>query len=110
MKPAPARMPLCLRAALLALSIAAMLTQVSRASAAADRAGSRLLAPPGMSAAVLPSERTGLIGFASPLPGPRVPGSGALLIAGLIGGWAIGRRRLSAMGSRSLDPHRSGHR
>jgi hypothetical protein len=40
------------------------------------------------------------------LPRPPAPGSWALLLAGLAGVWAIGRRRLSSIGDRSLRPDR----
>jgi hypothetical protein len=43
------------------------------------------------------------------LPRPPAPGSWALLLAGLAGVWAIGRRRVSSIGDRSLRPDRLPH-
>jgi hypothetical protein len=97
-------MPLRLRGALLALSIAAMATQVSGASAAPEMAGARPVPAAASAAAALSDEHAQLTGLASLLRGPQVSGSGALLVAGLLGVWAIGHRRVSAAGSRSLDP------
>ena len=103
MKPASARMSSRLRGALLALSMAAMATQVGGASAAVE-SGPRGVATLGAASVALSGERTQLAGLASPLPGTPVSGGWALLIAGLMGAWAIGHRRMSALGSRSLDP------
>ena len=106
MKPTRARTRLRLTGTLLALSIAAMATQVGGASAAPRMA----LEPPvgHVSAAIVPvpGERELLAWVASVLRGSPVPGSWALLIAGLTGVWGIGRRRISALGSGTLDPYR----
>jgi hypothetical protein len=40
---------------------------------------------------------------------PPTPGSWALLLAGLAGVWAIGRRRVSSIGDRSLRANRLPH-
>ena len=109
MKCSSARMPLRLRGALLALSLAAMTTQVSGASsgAAADHvAASRDRISVATLAVALPDGRAQLNGLARLSPGPPVSGGWGLLAAGLMGVWAIGRRRLSAPGGRSLDPRR----
>jgi hypothetical protein len=90
-----------LRGALLALSMAAMATQVGGASAAVE-SGQRAVAALGAASVALSGERTPLAGRASPLPGT---GGWALAVAGLLGACAIGHRRMSALGSRSLDPH-----
>ena len=92
-----------LRGALLALSMVALATQVSRASAAVEP-GPRGVAQLGTVSVALSAERTQLAGLATPLPGTPVSGGWALVIAGLMGTWAIGHRRMSARGSRSLDP------
>ena len=106
MKPKLARTRLRLIGTLLALSTAAVATQVSGASAT-PRIG---LEPPAahLSAALvaLPGERELLAWVTSVLRGSPVPGSWALLIAGLTGVWAIGRRRISALGGGTLDPFR----
>jgi hypothetical protein len=96
-------MPL-LRGALLALSIAVMASQVSSASAGQEASRPRPVTT-ARAATVAPSdERVGLPGLASLLRGPPVSESWALLLAGLTGVWAIGHRRMSVLGSRSLDP------
>src|SRR5579862_4925374 len=106
MKPTRTRTRLRLKATLLALSIVAMATQVASAPAA-PRTGPE---PPAahLSAAlvVLPGEPELLAWMRSVLRGSPVPGSWALLIAGLTGVWAIGRRRISALGNGTLDPYR----
>lgn len=109
MKPSRSRRPLRLKAALFALSIVAMTTQVGGATAPAG--GGELPAAQVRAAAAvpLPGERELLAWLAwltSVLRGPPVSGSWALLIAGISGVWAIGRRRMSAPGGRSLDPYR----
>ena len=105
MKPTPARMPLRPRGALVALSVAAMMTQVSRASAAPERVDSRPVTT--VAAAIVPPVGPAqLAALASLWRAPPVSGGWPLLVAGLIGVWAIGHRRLSAPESRSLDPHR----
>jgi hypothetical protein len=108
MKTTRARTPLRLRATLIALSIVAMATQVGGATAAAvdqPRAAK-------VSAATVipvPGERELLAWLArltDGLRGPPVSGGWALLLAGLTGVWAIGRRRLSPPGSLSLPRQR----
>lgn len=110
MKCSSARMPLRLRGALLALSLAAMTTQVSGASSGASAAdhvaASRDRISVATLAVALPGGRARLNGLASVSPGPPVSGGWGLLAAGLMGVWAIGRRRLSAPGGRSLDPRK----
>jgi hypothetical protein len=78
-----------------------MATQVSGASAAGKLAGSRPLAP--VATAAWPGKAV-LRGFASLVPSPPTSGGWTLLVAGLVGVWAIGQRRISAHGSHSLDP------
>jgi hypothetical protein len=103
MKPTRPRTPLRLRGTIFALSLAATATQVGGAAAAPREAG---LSPAvHLSASVLlPGERELL----ASLPVRHAPASGnwALLVAGFVGAWAIGRRRVSASGGRSLDPQR----
>lgn len=109
MKPSQARKPLRLKAMLFALSVAAMSTQVGGASSAAGVAGSAPVAQ--MSAAMpLLGERELLTWLASLLRAPPESGRWALVVAGLVGVCAIGLRRISASGSRSLDPYRLRHR
>jgi len=111
MKPVSIRMPPRMRGALLALAVGAMATQVSGASAAAQMGSARRVAPvAAVARAPLPAEHAQRSGLASLLRGPPVSGSWALLVAGLMGAWAIGQRRASTLGSRSLDAQRSGRR
>jgi hypothetical protein len=98
-------MPLRLRGALLALLMAAMATQVSGASASQEMGSARLVTAGGATGAALSVERAQLGGVAGLLRSPPVSGGWGLLVAGLIGVWAIGHRRMSVRGSRSLDPH-----
>jgi hypothetical protein len=106
MEPTRIRMPLRLRGALLALLMAAMATQVSGASAAQEMGSTRVVTAGGAAtAAVLPVTRAQLTALAGLLRGPPASGGWGLLAAGLIGVWAIGHRRMSVLGSRSLDPH-----
>ena len=104
MEPTRERMPLRLRGALLALSIAAMATQVSGASAAQEVDRPRPVTAAASAAAALSGEPAPLARLASLLRGPQVSGNWALLVAGFLGVFAIGHRRVSAPGSRSLDP------
>lgn len=104
MEPTRPRMPLRLRRALLVSSIAAMAT-VSGASAAQEMARARPVTTAGAAAPALSREPAQLTGPASPARGLQPSGSGALLLAGLLGVWTIGHRRLSVLGSRTLDPH-----
>jgi hypothetical protein len=104
MKPTSARMAPRLRGALLALSMAAMATQVGGASAAVE-SGPRGVVPLGAASVARSGERTALAGRASQLPGTPVSDGWGLLVASLLGAGAIGHRRMSALGSRSLDPH-----
>ena len=97
-----------IKAALFALSIAAMTTQVGGATAAAG-IGEPLAARVSAAAAIpLPGERE-LLGWLAWLArvsrAPPVLGSWALLLAGVAGVWAIGHRRMSAPGGHSLDPY-----
>jgi hypothetical protein len=105
MKPMRARTRLRLKGTLLALSIVAMATQVGGASAVARMA----LEPPvaHVSAAIVPvpGERELLAWITSLLRGSPAPESWALVIGGLTGVWAIGRRRISALGSGTVDPY-----
>jgi hypothetical protein len=105
--PQKSRRPLALKAALFALSIVAMTTQVGGATAApgvgapATHASATLIP--------LPDERELLAWLArltGALHGPPVSGSWALLIAGISGVWAIGRRRTASLRSHALDLHR----
>ena len=106
MKPTRTRTRLRLKGTLLAVSIVAMATQVAGAPEA-PRMGPE---PPAahLSAALvaLSGEPELLARIRSVLRESPVPGSWALLIAGLTGAWAIGRRRISALGSGTLDPYR----
>jgi len=101
------RRSLRLPTALLALSLAAMTTQVGGATASPG-----LGEPPAAQASVvaaalpIPGERELLAWLARVLPLPPESGNWALLIAGLTGAWAIGRRRMSSSGSRALDLRR----
>lgn len=104
MKSTRARTPLRLKGTLLALSIAAMATQVSGASAAQELAGSRPVTAAG-AATARSAEPAQPVSLASLLRGPRVSGDWALLIAGLLGVGVIGHRRMAGFGSRSLDLH-----
>jgi|SRR5215470_4054164 len=103
------RRPLRLKVALLALSLAAMTTQVGGATTAPGNGGP-LAAQASVAAAIpMPGERELLAWLARLTRVVRLkPESGnwALLIAGLTGAWAIGHRRRSAFGSRALDPYR----
>jgi hypothetical protein len=94
-----------LRGVLLAISLAAMTTQVSGASAAGEVVRSRLVTTGGAATAVLSDVRAQLTGLAGLLRDPPVSGGWGLLVAGLIGVWEIGYRRMSVLGSRSLDLH-----
>ena len=105
MNPTRSRRLLRLKGTIFALSLAAMASQVGGATAAPREAGARPAVH--LSASLpLPGARELLAGLASPVRHAPGSGSWALLIAGLTGAWAIGRRRVSAIGSRSLDPHR----
>jgi hypothetical protein len=100
------RRSLRLPTALLALSLAAMTTQVGGATASPG-----LGEPPAAQASVaaalpIPGERELLAWLTRALPSPPESGNWALLIAGLTGAWAIGRRRMSSSGSRALDLRR----
>jgi hypothetical protein len=104
MKPTRPRTPLRLRGTIFALSLAATATQVGGAAAAPRDA---VVSPAvHLSASLLPV--LGARELLAALPVRHAPASGnwALLVAGFVGAWAIGRRRVSASGSRSLDPQR----
>ncbi len=105
MEPSRARSVVRLRGALVVLSIAAMATQVSGASAAQELARPRPVTTAASAATARSAPPAQLTGLAGLLRDPQPSGSWALLVAGLLGIWAIGHRRLSALGSRSLDPH-----
>ncbi len=106
MKLSPSRRPLRLTAAMFALSLVAMTTQVGGATAPAGGGGRPAAQVRAAAAIPLPGERELLAWLTSVLRGPPVSGSWALLVAGISGVLAIGRRRMSAPGGRSLDPHR----
>ncbi|HEV2227953.1 MAG TPA: hypothetical protein VGR86_03280 [Steroidobacteraceae bacterium] len=106
MKPTRARTPVRLKGAILALSFTAMATQAGSAPHALRLAGAPPAAHVSAASAAVPGERELLAWLARVMVRPPVPGSWALLVAGLASAWAIARRRMSAGGSRSLDPHR----
>lgn len=106
MKPIRAHTRLRLKGAIFALSIAAMATQVGGASAVPGVAGEPPVAQLSAAIVPVPGERELLAWLTSVSRGSPVPGSWALLIAGLAGVWAIGRRRVSAIGNRTLIPYR----
>jgi hypothetical protein len=106
MKPTRPSTPWRLRGAIFALSIAAMATQAGRATVAPGVAGGPPVAHVSAASVSLPGGRELLAWLASELRGPPASGSWMLLLAGLTGVWAIGRRRVSALGSRTLHPHR----
>jgi hypothetical protein len=106
MKPARPRTPLPLKGMLFALSLASMATQAGSAplplgAAQAPRAAQAIAV-----SVPLPGGLEPPAAIATLLRGPPVSGSWALLFAGLTGILAIGRRRLSALGSLSFDPQR----
>lgn len=105
MKSTRAHSRLRLKGTLLALVVAAMASQVGGASAVPRMAGEP---PAQVSAAIVPvpGERELLAWVTSVLRGSPLPGSWALLLAGLAGVWAIGYRRVSALGNHTLMPHR----
>jgi hypothetical protein len=105
MKPTRAHARLRLKGTLLALSIAAMATQVGGASAAPRMTLEPPVAHLSTAVALMPGERELLAWITSVLRGSPVPGSWALLIAGLTGVWAIGRRRVAALGNGTLDSY-----
>jgi hypothetical protein len=106
MKPTRAHTPLRLKGAIFALSLAAMATQVGGASATSGvAAGERPVAQVSAVSLPVPGERELLAWLTGMLRGSPVPGSWALLVAGLAGVWAIGRRRVSAIGDRTLIPY-----
>jgi hypothetical protein len=106
MKPTQVRTRLRLKGTIFALLIAAIATQVGGASVAPGVPGE----PPArqLNAAMVPvvGERELLAWVESVSRGPPVPGSWALLLAGLTGVWAIGRRRVSAIGNGSGNLYR----
>jgi hypothetical protein len=140
MKAMRARRASRLKGTLFALALAAVATQVGGAAVAPGMAGesfaaqasvaripvvagtaARAWAPPVVEAfrhsgrqqpgaGGGAGERAQPEGLASAVRAPPVPGAWALLVAGLTGVWTIGRRRLSAMGNRSLIASRSRHR
>ena len=107
MKPAPCTRSLRFKAALFALSFAAMTTQVGSATAAAGMGEPRSAQ---LTAAAIPVPAAGeLLGWLAwlerVLPAPPISAGWALLAAGIAGVWVIGHRRMSAPGGRSLDPY-----
>ena len=90
---------------LFALVLVAMTSQVGGASAARGSAGEP---PAARSAAIvpLPGGRELLAWFMSVSRGSPAPGSWALFLAGLAGVCAIGHRRVSAIGDRTLRAYR----
>ena len=106
MKAARPRTPLRLKGMLFALSIASMATQAGSAPLPL-RAAHAVRAAHAIAVSVsLPGGLEPPAALASLLRRPPVSGSWALLFAGLTGILAIGRRRLSALGSLSFDPQR----
>ena len=87
---------------LFALVLAAMASQVGGASAARGAAGDPPAAHVSAALVPLPGERELLAWITSVLRGSPAPGSWALFLAGLAGACAIGRRRISAIGDRTL--------
>lgn len=106
MKPTRAGIRLRLRAALFALSIAAMAAQAGSVPRAPPAAGAVRVPRPTVTLVPLALERGLEARLARVLRRPPVSGSWALLIAGLTGVWAIGQRRMTAAAARSLDPRR----
>lgn len=106
MKPARARTPSRLKGALFALSIAAMTTQAGSAPLSLRVAHAPHPARSSAPGVSLPDGLELPTSFASLRRGPPVPGSWALLFAGLTGILAIGRRRTSVLGSLSFDGQR----
>lgn len=112
MKPARARTLLRLRGVLFALSIAAIATQAGsaplplRATHALHIAHSTHVAHATVAGVSLPDALELTASFAGLLRVPPASGGWALLFAGLTGILAIGRRRMSALGSLSFDPQR----
>jgi hypothetical protein len=105
MKPRQTRARLRLKETLLALAIAAMATQVGGASAAPRITLEPPVAHVSTAIAPVPGERELLAWITSVLRGSPVPDRWALLIAGLTGVWAIGRRRIAALGNGTLDSY-----
>ena len=110
MKPVRVRMPLRLKGALFALSIAAMATQAGSAPlpprAAEPVRAAHLSAASVLLSGKLAGKLAPLGSLGSVLHGQPVSGGWALLFAGLTGIWAIGRRRTSTLGSQILEPQR----
>ena len=108
MEPARVRMPLRLKGALFALSIAVMATQAGSAPLPPPPREPKAVQVAHLSAASvsLSSKLAPLSSLGSVLQAPPVSGGWALLFAGLTGIWAIGRRRTSTLGSRILEPQR----
>ena len=106
MKPTRAGTPLRLKAALFALSIAAMATQAGSAPPPLRVANTPPAAYSTAAGGSVPAGRELAASLAGVLRGRPVSGSWALLLAGLTGILAIGRRRMSALGGLSLDPQR----
>lgn len=106
MEPARVRMPLRLKGALFALSIAAMATQAGSAPPPPREAKAVPVAHLSAASVSLASKLAPLSSLGSVLQAPPVSGGWALLFAGLTGIWAIGRRRTSTLGSRILEPQR----
>ena len=107
MKSTRASTPRRLKGMILVLSIAAMATQVSGASAAPELSGSRSVTSAGGATAARAAAPAQPAELASLLRGPPVSRDWALLVAGLLGVCAIGRRRMTAFGGRGLDLHGS---
>ena len=106
MEPARVRMPLRLKGALFALSIAAMATQAGSAPLPPREAKAVPVAHLSAASFSLSSKLAPLSSLGGMLQAPPVSGGWALLFAGLTGIWAIGRRRTSALDSRILEPQR----
>ena len=105
MKHPQSRRSLRLKAAFLALSLAAMTTQVGGATAAPGAGEAPAVQPSAAAALPIPGERELLAWLTRVLRVPPVSGGWALLIAGLAGAWAIGYRR-SAFANHALDLRR----
>jgi hypothetical protein len=106
MNPKRAHPRLRLKGTLFALVLAAMATQVGGASAIPGTAGEPPAAQVSATLVPVPGERELLAWITSVLQGSPVPGSWALLLAGLAGVCAIAHRRASAIGDHTLRPHR----
>lgn len=105
-QPTKVRNPWPFRRTVFALLIAALAAQAGSAPRAPQEAGgsSHIVSP---SAVIIPLALERNLGLSSArVSSEPVTGGWALLLAGLAGGWAIGRRRMSATGSRRRGTYR----